>query len=464
VAPINPESVLIIAGALSVAIATMFISMKAVSHVYDPLTAPLATVTVTGDRQVSIPYYHGLWSLYAAFFVCGMIFAFTGGTIGMSVDEWTPATTRYHLVWGFSAGILVAALARISAVYLSTGLARSVQLLTVASLGVLAFKLVHNPGFITILIDQFVRPGGGRYFPVFAILAAGISIGAVELGICLCRRAPSANSVPYSLLRERVEEYTEVQQVFWPADVVAYTEDTLARIITREGLTELCWLTNTGPTTHLPRVLDALKERLRQEPSATGNEEVLAQTIIRAATRIIVTTDEAMQSLTRLEYVSRILHLPEPLRVRVIVINGRHAILHLPIPFEGAENEQSNCAMLISSPELVEPLREAFDTIWENKYHAETLETLLQYVIRGEQALLMVIKIVYGSHRPLTVDELVSEFNNRWNQTASEADVRSYVDALARERLLRFVDKERISASRYTRMCRTADVLRRLRL
>lgn len=469
---LNVQDVSLIFGGLLFAIVSMFIILRAISKMYHPLIAPLARVLVDEDEQLSIPYLNGIFSLYAVFVVCAMIFAFTGGAIA---GIWVPIQSgkatqveleliRSHLIFGFTAGILVAALARIRAVYTSTSLARHLELLTVATVGLLAFLLLVNPKFITILIDAYVRPAGGRYFPAFAFLISAASLGAVEILIALGKTMPKANTVPYSLLRERIEQQTEVEQVFWPSDVTKFTTRTLSRIITKEGLTEICWLSNTGPPDHMPAALDSLKQWLWANRRDVGDVEDCARKIISTVARAIVTTAVAEKRLKDLGYVPRVHRLKGPLRVRLLIINAKYAIVHLPIPFTGSQNEQSNCATLISSPELVQPLHAVFDGIWEDRYVVETIESLTWLLASKDSNPLRIAAIVYANHGPTRVEDLAQDLSLRYGTPLGLSDVSKYIDQLELNHLLRKIGSEWVAPSRYSQTCRSADVFRRIGL
>lgn len=472
---IDPHVFLAVTGGIVLAVIVMLASVKAVSRAYEPITAPLARVRVVSEgdeggeegKERRVPYYDGFLSLYSVFFMCAMIFAFTRGALTTlsvapnDVDERALAGLRYEMVYWVCVGVMVAVLARISAVCISTAYTKRLEIFTVATLGVLTFKLVQDFPYMKTLVDVYMYPAGGPYFPVFAFGVCAVSLLSVELGFYLISRfAPHANRVAYSLLRERVEQYTETRQVFWPSHVVPFTEKSITRIIGDEGLSELCWLTNTAPPTHMEIAFEATKKWLGKN---RPNVDQLAGKIMKAATRVIVTSDLGEKRVKRMPYVRRRQRLKDPVRIRMMIINMRHAIVHLPIPFGGGAEEESNCLMLVESPECVHALREEFDALWENRHLLGTMESLNRFAGEGRTDLLNLAWLVYMHHSPITIGNLTAEYNGLSGSQASIADVQKLTEELKARDVITAVGGQCVVSSRHARTCRIADFLRRLR-
>ena len=438
------------------AVVTMFVSTPPMTRVFSTISGPIAGVKKTKDGQENIPYFNGVFCLWALYALCGFIFAYTGGTIGVSMEEWKPEYTRNHMVWGFSTGVLVMALARISAVYISSSLAYYLQLLTIGVLGLVTFKLIQDFNYITRLFDEFIRPSGG-YFVAFAGMTSLFTFASVEVGIWLCKSSQSANMVPCSLLRERVEQYRTVQQVFWPEDITKFTDQTINREISKEGLRELCWLTNTAPPTHIDTMIKAVENWVISK-GESSNVSKYTTDILRSNVKVFVTSEQGREELNKYPFLEEIRFHPSPIRTRLLIINAKHAIVHLPIPFTGDNDEQSNCAMLVSSPLFVQSLREEFDALWENYELLSPIDKFTELIIKDKMEQFKIAQIIYEAHHPISLNLIMNKLNSNPNLEVSA--VRESIEELKEIGLVREIENK-YAPVRFTRTCRISDIFRR---
>jgi len=448
-------------GALVAGVAVMFLTIRVFGRIYTPLVAPIAGVGKRADGDDKISLY-GPWLLIASYYFCGTILALTGATIGMSPDvAWTPKGIHQPLIWGFTAGMMVAALARISAVYLTTSLATYLQLLTVATLGVVAFKFAQNFDSISKFIDSFnplFRESSGRRLVPFSLMTTVVTVGAVELGIYLCSLFPKGNIVPYSLVRERSEQHETALQVFWPKSIVRFTNRILKDKIGKEGLDELCWLTHTAPLQHMETAFKALQSK----HPGIGAPDLL--NTFKAVTRVLVSstlTNEERIHLADYVKASNISYIPRPVRTRLLIINAKYAIIHLPIPFRGGTTEQSNCAFLVSSEERVQKLRDAFNLLWEKQLHFLALERILKGLVLGqsEHQLFRATRVVYEFHRPVRSSEVAAALRHRGDETATTQKVKILLNKLEAHKILRHVGEDLWCPTSNARTCRIAEIL-----
>jgi hypothetical protein len=341
----------------------MFMAAQAltISKIFDTFTAPLAPVNLirNGSRRISyVEYKQNAFALFGVYTFVSFILAFTGGSLGMSLLQWSPRATT-NLMWGFSAGVLIVALARISAVYLSVSLASYLQLLVIFTIGICTYEFFQDYTFLTKFVDNIIRPAAGPYFVVFAVVTIGLSIALTEGIIVGLTRFRRANLVPYSMLTNRIQEHTKVQQVFSPTAVVPFTNEVIRRVISEEGLVQVHWVTTTPPISHLETMIDALTKH----PDYAGKD---AFRILRDATKVILCSmdDSARDDIYRFLERRNVAVVKAPTRVRYLVINRHTAIVHLPIPYTGQPGEQSNCAHVIEADAQVSLWNEKFLAWW----------------------------------------------------------------------------------------------------
>ena len=345
--------------AIGFGILTSFFAIHALllSSIYCRFVAPISTVSTNSNGDRDTPYLRSFLSLAGVYISVALVLAYTGGTIGMTSASWTPEN-QTHLMWGFTTGMLVVAIARISAIYITTSLASYLLLLTVFAAGAIAYRFALDYRFFTKPIDNVLRPAGGGYFIAFALCSVLGAIIIVEGAIWFEKFLPSRSDIPYALLTERIQQFTTIRQIFLPSSVVESTDAQVKKIISTEGLSELLWVTHTAPN-HLNTIAEALRNR---PDNIAGDEwkKIKSCSKVVLASSSLETAGEFQEKLG-----ASFKHLARATRVRYLIINRRHAIVHLPIPYTSREGEESNCAHVIKSMAQVSMWRQKFYDLWD---------------------------------------------------------------------------------------------------
>lgn len=339
--------------------------------------------------------WSGLFLTIGTYFLCATVIAFSGGTIGVWIlpelsenssqisvssvgdvppddaqkpaenvsaqptngdDRPSPTDKLFDsLTWTFPMGLVGVALARMTAVFVSTALVVYLQFLFSFTLSAAVYLVVASPGSLSpwlwlTLLDQESR----LQFLSFALTLTAIVCVTTEVIIWLGARRIV---VPYNLLSERIQAFSKVTQIFKPHDVIKATDNELGKIIRNEGLHELLWVTHIAPP-HLTRVINELKD-------SEGCDDAKAIETVRKASKVIVTSEEAPNSLTSLLLPENLKRISQTTRVRYLIVNGAHLMVHLPLPFLNETGEVSNCLHIISSRAVVAMWRGKFLDFWD---------------------------------------------------------------------------------------------------
>jgi hypothetical protein len=110
--------------------------------------------------------------------------------------------------------------------------------------------------------------------------------------------------------------------------------------------------------------LSKLADRLRDEGLVLKLVPLIqVRDQIQRVTKVIVASDQPTPALK--DYKLQKQHIEIPTRVRYMVINSRHVIVHLPVPFTGRAGEQSNCVHWSDQPAIVAIFWDKFRSLWD---------------------------------------------------------------------------------------------------
>jgi hypothetical protein len=403
--------------ALFLAFVTVAFAAPAMEKLYGALLAPITTVRRSENEQLDVPLFQGLFWLFAVYFLTGLIFAFTGGAagfVGSDAFKTIGFKAEAGIQWGFLAGILFAGFGRIRGSMASNGLVDFLSALTVMTIGACVFLLIADDWVLRSVSFQYIRDNL-FYAPLCALIATGLAAGIVELIIYLRERIgrPLSREVPRSGVRYRAEQHEMVEQVFWPHNVQTRTDQIIGGTIREGGIRSICWMTNTAPRSHC----DAIREAALAWAAAhskTGNHQAIAESLIKANLRLIVPSKEVYEEVkSAIPWMRRARITRCRFRSRLLIINGKVAITHLPIPYHGDITEQSNFAAISRNIETVHELEAVFDNIWESMHCDYVQKKLTEALVCGDRLLPTVLLVICEHSHGISAADILANVGAR---------------------------------------------------
>ena len=379
---------LLIAAGVILAVITMFLVHSPVQQIWRPLIDPLASVRRHGAQKDDIPVTSGFLWLVASYFFISMLFAMTsGGGVGVLTGE--PRKAQSGLLGGFLFGILMAGLARITAVKSTTSVADGMRAVVTLTFGVMTYVAVVNMPLFTMITDLHVRSLSDWpiEFPAFSVIVSFLVCSVVEVSVYLTetKGSPSGREVPLELVRRRIESHERAEQVFVPARVIPATNNAIISNIGKHGLRSFCWMTNTAPAEQMTELHCQTKIWI-QKNVPTSRQKKTLERLMAANVRIIVPTEQRAAEVRKaLPFVGQVRITNRTFRRRCMILNAETVIIHIPIPYHpGDLHEQSNYCAVSKSVELVSEVQYLFDAIWENLGFTATQEMVMQELASGD--------------------------------------------------------------------------------
>jgi hypothetical protein len=396
---------------LAIAIVVVFSVAAPLEQHLRVMDRPLARIKA-GTKSRWLPVMYGASRLCWTYLFVVYLFALTGGSLAQATVG--PSTDPKAMLVAMVVGVLVAALARVLAITSTVRLVPYVLLVGAIGAGLLAAQVLVDPRILTTYSDALkaTLPDMPFYGLLMSIMACTITEGLV-LGVG--RRRARTSHVPYSLVRARAEGYEQAEQTFWGHHVRDATTTVIKETIQAEGLKDMCWLTRVAPDDHVEALTTATKEWIRQRwPHATPEEvERRAYRLIAERVRIITHQDRAYElrhprDLSRCAPLTRIHTFSGCVRTRVLTVNHRIGVVHLPIPFTGEDDEESNCAHVTRVCERVHDLTNQFEAFWRGRA-ADSYLSQLDDIARTRDVLRLSILCCAASTRQAMTDHEMCE-------------------------------------------------------
>jgi hypothetical protein len=361
---------------LTIAIVMMFLAMGILSRLWACLLAPLRRqfgTTRSAQHDAFSEYSRGFFRLWSVYGLLAAVFGITGGNVART---WVspvspPLGGSSPFLFGVLAGVVVCALARLLAVSVSGLFAKQIHVIVVAGVGLLAWQFSHDPNFLSSISDASHREFWD--LPSFVLALSFIGCAVTEFFVYLTqgpisvRLIPGLRRVPYSLVQERCDEHERVEQIFVSPKVRERTRELIDTVIEvdKEGPISICWLTQTAPMDHLDVLLEATTRWVQSEKGYDrGQAEATARVFLARTVRIITYQGREAEIAARHSYLRQVIAIPQVIRTRILILNYSHAVVHVPIPFDGHFDEESNFAAVLDRPDRVARVRDWFEAMW----------------------------------------------------------------------------------------------------
>jgi hypothetical protein len=407
-----------------------------VETLYSALTAPLGTVAREPESQIDVPFTRGALLLFSLYFGTGVIFSLTGGTAGflattasINAIPVSPAKLVAGLRCGFIVGVLFTGAARLRGATATTVLADQLAALATITAGLAVFIIFYGaPSQLSF--PQILQYAHQNLFtdPVKAVATAFAAMVIVEILVILTERfsTPFSRQLSRATLRQRIEQHDTVEQVFWHRRVETVTDRVIRDEIKRDGVQSICWMTNTAPPCHGDVIHEAACSWTQAHATpGVVNSHDLAATLIKANLRVIVPSRDVLEQITaNLPWVRRCRVTNGIFRTRLMILNGKVAIVHLPIPFRKTKGEQSNFAAIIRGIDGVHEIQSWFDTVWENCHDQEIQEYISEMLAKGDAQACTLLMIVAEMEHGIRKDNAIITLKARgFNPSDGDVDL-----------------------------------------
>jgi len=469
--------------AFLVAYLVVAVTAPLLERLYASLLSPITTVripmpqadTASAVRRLKdkwmreMPSLRGLFMLFATYFATGVIFAFTGGTAGFVASDafnGVSVPPEVALRWGFLVGILFAGIARIRASGASQVLADGLSSLAVLTLGASVFLVVADIGVLKAISPVSYIRHNLFSAPAQAIVVALAAVLWVEAMIFLRERYGGryAREVTRAGVRQRAEQHEYLEQVFWPTRVEPETDKVIEGAIMADGLQSICWMTNTAPVSHCKTIVAMALRWAQDHCAAEKRVDDLARRLIGANLRVIVPSREMLRQVRKqIPWLKRwrITNTPS-FRTRILTLNGRVAVMHLPIPYMGSRDEQSNSAAISRNVESIQELQGLFDSIWESLHLDYVQHAVAQAMADGAEHECLALLAISEHDHGITLAQLQVNLTARGGALADSA-LRTTVHSLLKKKLISYDRTRSLYYSRRRQhVCHTLDSLTRL--
>jgi hypothetical protein len=292
----------------------------------------------------------------------GFVFAMTGGRLGQVVSAKDGASSSSLLLGGV-AGLLVVAIARVEAISHNTALATALQGLLISAPAAATFVLFADGNLLTQISES--SQAASRDFILLLLGGAAVVSVLVEVAFhALDALGPEEfRRVPLWLVRQRIEQWEAVEQVWSPWRIVSWTGDWIEKVVKTEGVQRICWLTNVHPLPLLQMVAAASGE---EPPQLTRKLRIVVPEAVWSRFETELRQDRKWSAALGSLQVRLLAGKVSP-RIRLLILNSRAAIVHLPIEHHQDDwDEASNYAAVVTDPARISEVKAWFEQIWRD--------------------------------------------------------------------------------------------------
>jgi hypothetical protein len=352
-----------------IAAVMVVLSSRLVPRVLSALTAPICRMKrgSGGAQEGTQGLLKQMVHLYGIYLMGGFLFAITGGAVGLLAVKGMPSEV---LLFGGAGGLIVVTIARVEAIAHSTSLADYLQCLFISAASVATFIIIARGTALTALSDM--AKANLPDFILLLMVGSLFALSIAEIGSYFLFTYGDAKLrlVPFSLVRQRIEQWEMVDQMWAPWKVLEKTRQRIRDTIREEGPLKVCWLTNTHPGS----VLDELVAGTRAWSVLHGKHIGNAADYIAERLQIVIPSCAESRFKREVSTASPFLGSVHLLRsegassrVRLLILNSSVAIVHLPIQHDGSDlDESSNYAAFITDPARIYEMKAWFDEIWRD--------------------------------------------------------------------------------------------------
>ena len=185
------------------------------------------------------------------------------------------------------------------------------------------------------------------------------------------------NRVPFELVRQRLEAWEQVEQIWYPTKIGRVTTDLVE---SAAPFSDLCWLTSVHPKSVVEAICRSSGKRdydnVRVIIPGSADESLDGDSTQQGdlSTRGRFRND--IQEFPGLARRTRKLVASAVPRIRLLIVDSRVAMIHLPVGLDGAgRNVSSNYAVIVRDPARVSEVKGWFEQIWRASRAIEPSET-----------------------------------------------------------------------------------------